>query len=402
MSNGYSSQFLGSFPVGSVIQSPANINDPSWLRLDGSIITRASYPALSALMPGVGTFTPTSRTLAATPAASAMSVNGANIVVPGASGASAVQYSSNAGVSWTLATTPASFSVNTNGLIYTGTNFFALGGPANTGIYSPSGTGSGAWTASTGITSGPTTCATNGAGTILAPAGGSMNISTNNGATFSSYSFVGAGGAGSPIVYTGTQWLLFCGASGAAGQGLQTSTTGLVGSWNPLISPPWDNTQIYAACSDGAGNVLAVSAASSVAWASNNNGTTWRQTLLPSTSAGSCSYANGRWFVASEVQAVNSFYSDGSCSVSSDLQSWVTVPLMGTPDMTNNQAAGIYVGYSGGNYIAIGGGVSLGSTLLTSTENATQLYLPASRRQGMVTNFSINSIANWQEWIKAA
>lgn len=390
------SQFLSQFPVPSIIQSPGTLNDPSWLRCDGSIVTRTSYPALSAAMSQVGVFTPVSRALAATPSAAAVIANGVNVVAAAPTGASGVQYSGNSGVTWSAATTPASFQIVPNGLVNAGTKYFALG-TTSTGAISTDLTGSGTWTASTSLTGSPTTCATNGSGVILAPVGSSINYSSNSGASFTQYSITGSTAA-APIVYTGTTWVLFCSGS-TAGVGLQTSTTGLVSSWTAQFSAPWSVQVISNACSDGAGNILAVILGSSIAWVSSNSGASWRETLLPAPSVGACSYANGRWFVPNYNIYGPTLYADGSMSVSSDLLLWVLAPSFSQAS-TPNTATVTYVAYSGGNYVSVN--ALAASVAVTNTENTAQLYLPRSVRSGSASNVPLVGVANWQEWIKAA
>jgi len=230
------------------------------------------------------------------------------------------------------------------------------------------------------------------------PYASGINYSLNSGTTFSTYAITGAGGAGSPIVWTGTTWVLFC--SGAtAGVGLQTSTTGLVSSWTAQFSAPWGVNPISNACSDGAGNILAVSAYSSVAWVSNNSGTTWKETLLPALSNGSCSYANGRWFVTSYSVIEGSLFADGGMAVSSDLLSWTYVPQFSQPN-TSTSSVPTYVAYSGGNYISVN--ALAASVAITSTENTAQMYLPRSMRSGTTSLAPLVGATNWQEWIKAA
>ena len=395
------SSTLPSGPPNGLPAVVAGFPDPYWLRCDGSIISRLQYPKLSAAfggVNGVGTFTPTSRSFSTVPNSSALAVNGSNIVAPGVAGTSGVQYSSNAGVTWATATTPSYFGVATNGLINAGSSFFALGSAANTGAYSPSATGSGTWTASTGIPFSPTTCGTNGAGTIILPTGTIYNLSTNSGASFASATCATAV-TGAAIVWTGSQFIMFC-ASSVTGVGYQTSPTGLTSTWTAAFSAPWGVLPIASACSDGNGNVLAIVNGSSIAWISNTNGTTWRSTLLPSNSLGSCSYTNGRWFVPLENTVASAFYSDGSIAVSSDLQSWIFVPIFSQPSVAANTAVPTQVGYSGGNYISISQLAS--GTLTTIVENTSQMYLPISRRSSMISNIQTNSIANYQEWIRAA
>lgn len=404
-------QFTSSAPVGTIIQSPANISDPNWLRCDGSIITRAAYPALSAAMPGVGTFMPTVR--AATPyffgAASTqgpcIASNGTNMIcLTSTTGNNSIMISTNYGVTWAAVTSGISSTYSFSGTALAGANFVAgvcnaLCQPGYASASAPA-----TWTLATGVTlsgSGSSTIAASAAGSVVMCYGGQGWVSTNSGVSYSvSTGLLLLPAVNPPIVWTGTQFIAFT-AGITNGLGYQYSATGAASSWSTAAIVPWGYQLISGACSDGAGNVLVVIANSSIAWVSSNGGTSWRETLLPFAAAGSCSYANGRWFVPMYVFA-GAYYADGSVAVSADTYTWFLVPSMACTNTSANSSSNTVIAYAGGNYCALNNAGN-GNVPVTSTEVTTQMYLPNSRRSGFSGasgSYQLISAANWQEWIK--
>jgi hypothetical protein len=373
-------------PVGSIIQAAFNLSSQNYLRCDGSVVLRASYPTLAAQLPNVGVFTPVIRIQASNPQyiAGACSV-GATVVAPAASG-TLTQYSTNNGVTWTAG--PAVASALATHVINTGVNFVA----ACAGVVPYySATGTSGWNAATGAAVGTNQncyAATNGAGAVLLCNGNNQVYSSSNNGTSYTTVTTAAGGnvmGGSPVVYaggSGTTWIIF-GYSSSVGVGMQTAAVAN-GPWTAVQSLPWGGASIASACSDGAGNVLAVIGGSSIAWVSNNSGVTWREVLLPlSTSAGAAnaSFANGRWFVA---------LGSGDFACSSDTYSWSYIPAISIG------LGNCIIVNSGANYCV----VSL-TGIATMTEDATKMCLPTSRRSYTVGGtMQIVSVANWQEWIK--
>jgi hypothetical protein len=321
-----------------------------------------------------------------------IATNGTNVVASGTyNSASAVQYSTNYGVTWSAATTPASSYAST--FAWTGTNFVSTHA-SGTPMYSPTGA---VWTAATGAgtpggSSAGSVIASNGAGTVLTcnGTGTTLYISTNNGVSYSA-STTAAGIAvapNNPIVWTGSAWLIF-------GNGtLQLSTTGATGSWSSTVALPWYGQQPAGAISDGAGNVLVVFSDSSIAYASGNGGSTWRPTFLPGLAAGA-SCANGRWIVP-----LTTSYTAGDMAISSDLYSWIHVPSFAVPanaGVSTNGAAAVV--FAGGNYIAVG--ADSATAAATATENTANMYLPLTNKTAIISPGTTTSQSVvWQDWIK--
>jgi|GEM_PF-5721756 len=409
MSVGNASQFLSSLPVSSIIQAVGNINDPSWMRCDNSIITRALYQAFSTAMPGVGTFTSTLRSTvtggALGGAGQLLATNGTVIVgMGGVSGTSALIYSLNNGVSWNTTTHPN--LNNPFGVVYNGTVFVATPQGANPSpIYAANPAGP--WSTAGGTATPVGQLVANPAGTVIAGgySWGALAISTNAAApSFSTIS--GIAGApyscGSPIIWSGSQFMLF-GVTGIGCGGVQSSPTGASGTWTSSFGAPWGQSNITGACSDGAGNVLAVIAGSSIAWVSNNSGANWRSVLLPCPAATNCCYTNGRWIVPCFVVENGQGLQNGAASMSADLNTWFLVPAFMTPGVANQSYASATV-YLGGNYVTATT-ASLGAAqIVTSTENTAQMYLPSSRRASTTAAGAnhMYSVANNQEWVKVA
>ena len=131
----FASQFLGGGqPIGSIVQAPYNITDAAWLPCQGQRILRATYPQMSACQPTVGVFTATQRTKPGTSSGSAMCVQGANFVLAGPTGASAIITTPD-GVTYTSRTTPAGTTVAS--LVSDGTNVVAAAVGANPLYSSP-------------------------------------------------------------------------------------------------------------------------------------------------------------------------------------------------------------------------------------------------------------------------
>lgn len=408
MGIGNASQFLSSLPVSSTIQAVGNINDPCWMRCDNSIVARASVPAYSTAMPGVGTFTSTLRSTvsggAMGGAGQLLATNGTAIVgMGGTGGTSALIYSLNNGVSWYTTTHPN--LNNPYGVVYNGTVFVAT--PQGTNpwpIYAANPAGP--WSTATGAAPAGQLVA-NPSGTVIAGgfSWGALAISTS--AAAPSFSIIAgiAGGTnsfGSPIIWTGSQFLLF-GVTGMGSGGVQSSPTGASGTWISSFGAPWGQANVTGACSDGAGTVLAVIAGSSIAWVSNNSGATWRSVLLPFPAATNCSYANGRWIAPCFVIENGQGIQNGAVSMSADLNTWFFVPAFVTPGIPNQNYASATV-YLGGNYVTATTASLAAAQIITSTENTAQMYLPSSRRASTAGAGAshIYSVANNQEWVKVA
>lgn len=401
-------QFTSSTPVGTIIQSPANISDPNWLRCDGSIITRASYPALSAAMPGVGTFTPTIR--AATPyffqQAQSLISNGTNMIcLTTLTGNNGIMVSTNGGVTWAAVTSGITAGYSFSGTALCGSNFVAgvmtaTSQPAYASAAAPT-----TWSIASGITlsgSGAGTIAGNAAGTAVTCWNGAGYVSTNSGVSYTATTgLVTASLSVNPIlIWTGNRFIAFT-AGTTNGVGFQYSATGASASWTTVVSAPWGVNAITGACSDGANNVLVVVGSSSVAYTSADGGATWRQTILPYAALGGCNYANGRFFIPMYVLLGTSMFADGSVAVSTDLATWFLIPNLAYPTFSGNSNTQTAIAYAGGNYCALNA-ASAGNLPVTSTENTAQMYLPASRRSYVGSATQVASIANYQEWIKAA
>ena len=410
------SQFLSQLPVPSIIQSPGAISDPNWLRCDGSIITRASYPALSAAMPTVGSFTPTVR--AALPSAASfgsgyasIASNGTNMVACTAStGNFSICVSTNYGVTWASVTSGISASCQFSGMALAGSNFVAgvynaTSQPAYCLASSPT-----TWSIATGVTlGGPgyASIAANSAGLVVMLFNSVGYVSSNSGVSYSASTGLTVPASvtnNTPVVWTGTQFIAFTAGTENGQGGYQSSTSGAASTWSTNAFPPWGIYAISGACSDGAGNVLVVSAGVSLAWASRNGGTTWNQVMLPFNAVGTCSYANGRWFVPMYYYLGGGSFSDGSMAVSGDMYTWFFVQNLYNMSYTANTQLSPSVVYAGGNYCSA---TFTGTTAIpvTFTENTAQMYLPTSRRSSAPTTggfWQLAAVTNNQEWIKAA
>lgn len=399
MATGYISQFIAGNTIGSIVQAPYNLSDVNYLKADGSIITRANYPIYSAQSGSVGTFTTTIRAAMASSlsgATNSMSSNGTNMVVStGQPALLGIQFSTNGGVTWSNATSGLVASASFIQTAFAGTNFIGVSNTTNSQMVYAAASSPGVWTASSGVTlaNGNTpTIAANSAGTVVLMYGTGAYVSTNSGVSYTATSGVTGSTVSPPIVWTGTQFMVM--GIGGTGIGTQTSPTGLTGTWTVNAIAPWGASYTpSSAVSDGAGNVLVTANANSVAWVSNNGGTTWREVMLPQPASGQSSYANGRFFTPQTLySSASGFTADGSVAVSSDLLTWVSVPNFAlTAGTGSSTISTTLIGYAQGNYAAVNN-ISPGY-VYTSTENTAQMYLPTSRR-----NYGFTT--NWQEWVK--
>lgn len=408
------SQFISASKVGDVCQSPVNINDPNWMRMDGSILVRANYPVFSGMSGNVGVFTPTIRSTTAIPSQTATVVSNSTVsVANGNSGnPSNLLYSTNGGVNWTSGGSGAGNYAFSN-LVWNGTVFVAGTGTANASAYSTNGQNN--WSAAGGNNTYINSMAANTSnGTVVAiqgtPVSGTVQISTNASTPSFSILTMATGTANGVLancvqVYTGTQFMIF--GYTAAGQGYQYSSTGASGTWTGVSIPPWGDAIVNSVASDGAGNVVIGIGGTSIAYASTNGGVTWRQTLLPGnlvySTNSSMSCANGKFFAALMSSNASSLMTNGDMAVSSDLLSWTYIPALSASWISTNANYYTQVAYQGSNYIFVSQGASslANSQIITATEDTTKMYLPTSRRQTAGTAILFNNgAANYQEWIK--
>ena len=310
--SGGSSTAGGGLPVGSIVQAPYNLTDPSYLPCDGRKVLRATYPLLSACLPGIGTFTATSRTKTEAPTSSAIATNGTVWVVTGVVGNSNL-FTTPDGITYT----PRSISVaaDVRAILWDGTNFITANSAANPPYYSSAGT---TWTASasagtTAPTSGLQTCMTQaptlGAVGRICIAGGGANFYTSDdhGVTWTTRAH-GLGGNVFHVCWTGSKFIATTGTTNV----IYTSTDGI--TWTSVAMP--FATGVATAptggiISDGNGKVLWLDGYSSYyLYTSLDHGASWsvRTIASPITSCQSNgggllthgntpSYTNGRFFI---------------------------------------------------------------------------------------------------------
>lgn len=385
---GFSSMFGGGLPIGSTILAPYSLTDPSWLPCDGSTILRATYPILGAVLPSIGTFTPTIRTKSAAPVSQAIATDGTVWVVTGSTSQNI--YTTTDGITYTARTVPTGTDIRS--IIYDGTNFVAAGNDAtNHSMYST--TGGTTWSSSsTGgaypePNSNPTCMAwASTLGTVgrFCIAGGGSNTgsvwtSDNRGVSWTSRTVLGSPNiyhvcwTGSTFLATGSDGHIHASTDGITWTGFDipgTSVVATIDSW-PIIS-------------NGAGKVLTSYGSSVIT--SLDNGATWKISTLynlagTALSFANCqpSYTNNRFFIATSSSQL--------CST--DLISWLIQPVLNAGAYWVNS----YWSYKSGVYLVNVSAASL--TALTVVEDTGYALLPNTG------NSSVAGISNFKSFIKA-
>ena len=386
----FASQFLGGGqPVGSIVPAPYNITDAAWLPCQGQRILRATYPQMSACQPTVGVFTATQRTKPGTSSGSAMCVQGANFVLAGPTGASAIITTPD-GVTYTPRTTPAGTTVTS--LVSDGTNVVAAAAGANplystdaglTWLVSATPVVTGSYGQQT-IAYAPSLGA-NGRFLLLDQGTFTVWTSDNRGVTWT------ARPNGLSASLTGACWTgnRYIGPTSVANS-LAVSSDGI--TWSAMLMPfsLGVNSTIV---SDGAGKVLILDTSTNMAASSQDHGSTWAKRLFGGSTSGGVigftgvpSFANGRFFVTpAQPNAGFGFL----CST--DLQAWVLasdVLLSGATGQPTTFA------FKAGVYLTNG----LSQTVYSFTEDTTRMYLPGPAQNE--AGFGSASSNNFQPFIK--
>lgn len=385
------SDYIGDAPIGSVIQAPYNLTDANYLPCLGQKVVRASYPALSACLPSVGTFTATTRTRNSVESQKAACATATHFVI-NADGATstAIQTSTDA-VTWTLRTTPTTNNVFS--LLTDGTNVVAAVAGAAGAWYSTDSAAT--WTASTGAVAPLATSqqtvmsfapSLGTVGRFGFVSGTNFYYSDNRGVSFTA---VATGAVLYHVTYTGTQWI------GIGGTNVYASANGTSG-WAQVSTPKGfgsaDASALYAIVSDGAGKVLVTGLAGSVL-TSLDGGSTWARRRFGSSMGGvisliaSPNYANGRFF----VYCTDVAYYGVMCSA--DLQAWVPFTEPGAAVGTSGAIA-----YKAGVYVEVSGNSTVGTSWV---EDTSKMYLPLPNQGGLSVGITSDAWNNNQTWIKA-
>lgn len=383
------SDYIGDAPIGSIIQAPYNLTDPNWLPCLGQKVSRSLYPALSACLPGVGTFTSTTRAHANAGNFYGLCASNSLFVASGdgASAASAIQTSPD-GVTWTARTGPT--LAQSISIVFDGTNVVA--NAANKPWYSTDGGIN--WTACVTATGSLATqslqCSMTHApqlgtvGRFAIVTNGAVWTSDDRGVNWVSATVTGAVAG---IAWTGTQFI----ALSTTASKILTSPTGLTGTWTTVNLPvilPACSTSLGGIASNGAG-LICISHQSgdsgSIVY-SVDNGVNWALRKFGD-SAGSftpyncVSYANGKFFA--HLYSPLGTYSMG---VSQDLLSWVIFSEAG---MVNAHIG--TVAYKAGTYMDIANGAAHS----TWVEDMSNMHLPRSPQGAGATGWN-----NFMPWIK--
>lgn len=349
------SQFFGggALPVGSIIQSPYNLNNPAWLLCDGRKVLRSAYPLLSDCLASVGTFTGTSRTKPAFPYSSAICNDGTNWIMAGnfTTGNAGIQTTPD-GITYTQRTTNAE---NFLALLYDGVNVIA----STTGFPQYSTNGGVTWNVC--VTGGSSSAV--GVGSLArAPSLGTVGRLILTGGTTTYWTSDNRGvswvARTSPVAIYGVAWTgsKYIGLNGDGS--IITSSDGIswvIGATNvPLITS-------FNILSDGAGKVLlsGYDTAGGLINTSLDHGVTWtfrRFDLLPFVSGG---FSNGRFFIHASA---------GLLMVSSDLVGWAFAYGVSVPGAQFSYKSGVYLG-----------SVTNSVTNSSLVEDGTKMYLPFSQ-----------------------
>ena len=393
------SQFVGSVPVGTIIEAPYSfgVTNTDYLLCDHTKVVRATYPKLSEQYPSAfGTFTPTVRTLNSLPSSNAGASNGTIWAVAGVAGVTAIQTSPD-GVTWTNRTTPADANVRSI-LWLGGTRWAAM--RADVGaqpLYSSDNAVT--WTAASGAVvtdSGAYQCCAAYASTIgasgrivLAVGTTSVYTSDDFGVTYT----VRATGLGVNVFnvcWTGTRFV----ATTTSTTAVAVSTDGI--TWTSVLTPvaltaATASTGFIA--SDGAGRVVITSNASLAGqygiFVSQDSGATWSQRLLPSY-VGSTYFGLQTTLFPSFTNGL--FFLSGNSSggvVSADLKTFITVSDVNVLQVYGNVIS------NAGIYLCAKASV----TVPTLVNDTTKMYLP-----GQVTaapSSGSYALTSHPQWIKA-
>lgn len=374
---------LAAMPVGSTVQVPYALTDPNWLPCLGQKVSRSLYPALSACLPTIGSYTPTLRTHAACDA-DAIATDGTTWVVCGTSAGTQGIQTTTDGITYTPRTTTASADVMS--IIYDGVNFVA----ASCGVHAMYSTNGGTtWTASVSSSLMYTTGSSRQDGMAWAPTLGTVGrfclcnsptqfvTSDDRGVTWTARVHGIVGYSPQHICWTGTRFIATCATSAG---GYMTSPDGITWTLNYWpFTIDVSSATIGQIASNGAG--LVVAGWSSILIVSYDSGATWFTRALsgPVSRANSAndvllnpSYTNGRFFV-------------GSWS-STDLVSWVR-----SNELASAINAGAYgqISYKAGVYLMPG--YMIGATFV---EDQSKITLPITPTGG-------NTAGGYAQWDNA-
>ena len=378
-----------SLPVGSIIQAPYNLTDPTFLPCDYRKLLRATYLKLSACLPGIGVFTATARTKPAAPTSSAIAGNATNWVVTGAVGTSNLYYTPD-GITYNVTTTPATCDIRS--LLNDGTNFVAANAVAGAMLYST--TNGTTWSTSASATVGaPTgglqTCmtwaSTLGANGRFCVAGGGANFYTSDdrGVTWTTRAH-GLGGNVFHVCWTGTKFVATTGTAGV----IYTSTDAITWVSQTMSFATTAATATQGSIvSDGIGKVLWIDVGSTGRiFTSLDNGVTWSvrgfssvftasSPVMISSASGTATYTNGRFFMTLGGGSINQTLS------STDLVGWAYIEL---PQAV---LIGATVSYKSGVYLCNADNSSTASYTLTEDTTYMRLPYPMQNVNGSWNNF---------------
>ncbi len=388
---------LDQFPIGSVIQSPINLEamtNGQWIALDGRDCNRSDYPLLSPYFPA-GVFTSTVRTLDKAPQTVNIAASATHLVVPSVANTNepCLQYSTD-GASWITQASWQATAANVTSVIYAGSRFVAVcSATVMPRVFTdPSAaltatTGSVATTSSLhGLAYGPT--ANGGAGRTVCVKDGALATASaifymNDGSTAWSAASGGSSCNRVAVCWTGQKFIAVVSAGTDAQVMVQTSSDGA--AWSDQFLPFQASGVSNSIASDGNGTVvipIVIKIDGNTVGGvitSKDHGATWRFIKGPQ---------DGYWLRPDRVFYLNGKFigiTSGSAyplqTFSSDGIGW-TVDAMFLRGMGN-------VSYYGISALAIKGGVYYGvgtqNTGYSATEDMSKFKLRTDVNYGSPT-----------------
>jgi len=411
MSGNQSTLMSGSSPVGTVVQSPLDLEamyPGEWLRCDGRDMLRTEVSAAflganNANFPA-GVFTTTSRTLAQAPSNYVIAAGPDHFVAGGRNVSTGeLQYSTN-GVSWTainLTTAWSGGTVALSSLIHTGARYIAtetaLSKPA---VCSGDPTNQANWTATTNGFStslvqalvysqslGLTVGCSDGSGTTIKTLadGATAWVNRSHATARDKYCVAWTGQNFIALVHNSQVYLL---SSDAV-------------TWTEHHLP----YEVSAPCiaSDGNGTVVIVMSGNSgyltKLLVSKDHGATWREITLPFDAYRSVSSSIASSAPQMSVQYINGKFvlpmGNGSVMFSTTGLTWMMEPVNRRGALS---ALCLAMAYKSGVYVGIGTTTSA----LSATEDMSKFRLPAQGSNNQSATYAKLSSIEYQSYIKVA
>ena len=416
MANAFDYKQAAALPVGSVLQSPINIETLTggqWVALDGRDCNRGDYPELSPYFPA-GVFTSTARTLSESPGAAAIASDDTTFFTSAAAATNVkVQYSTNGSTWATVATTPwvGGGSASLSSVISAGSRTIMVGGAGTTtpqviakgadasvaGNYTATILGT-ITTLTQGLAYGSTANA--GAGRTVLCVNGSLPTATglfymdSTGGATTTWNACSGGSTRTRlgVVWTGQKFIVIC--SDNTGQAYNTIQTSLDGAtWVDGVIPQAVSGASFIPsiiCSDGNGTVVISLYNGAAHWfvVSKDHGVTWRKVNTPlgmeiSVTGGVTKVLTPYLsFVNRKFIATSGNVDIGNSAISSDGLSWQVEPLENGRGAAS--ANGVYaMAYKAGTYV----GVATGTTdALSLTEDMSKFRMPISDSGSQASN----------------